>query len=454
MEIPGRAARMIKKGDEQKLAWWQLSLIGVGCIIGTGYFLGSGIGIRLAGPAIVISFLLAGIGTYIVSDALGRMSAEDPQKGSFRSYAKKAYGRWAGFSSGWVYWFSEMLIVGSQLTALSILSRFWFPNVPLWIFSTIFAILGVVVIILGTSGFEKAQNIFGIIKIAAILMFIVLAITVLFGFFGGKLSDFQVPKTTTQFLPKGIKGLWASLIFGFYAFGGIEIMGMMSTRLKDQKDAKKSGSIMLIILTIIYLISLFLATSLAGLDQFIGDQSPFVIALEKFKIGFFPHVFIACIIIAGFSTMTASLFAVTSMIVTLAKDGDAPKLFTKKGSLKFHPFALLLTIGGLVTSIILSLFMPDRIYEYVTTAAGLMLLFNWLFILISFPRLIKISVFDHVKRFTGMALILLAISGTFIQKTSRPSLFISLGFVLIVFIALFVVQMIRKKREVVYPKQP
>src|SRR5690625_428593 len=111
-----------------KLAWWQLSLLGEGCIIGTGYFLGSGIGIRMTGPSIVIAFILAGIGTYIVSEALGKMSAEDPQKGAFRSYAKKAFGSWAGFSSGWVYWFSEMLIVGSQLTALSLLTRFWFAD--------------------------------------------------------------------------------------------------------------------------------------------------------------------------------------------------------------------------------------------------------------------------------------------------------------------------------------
>lgn len=130
MEIPERAGSLTNNNDskksEKKLAWWQLSLIGVGCIIGTGYFLGSGIGIKMTGPSILITFLLAGLGTFIVSDALMKMSSKDPQKGSFRSYAKKAYGSWAGFSSGWVYWFSEMLITGSQLTALSILSRFGF----------------------------------------------------------------------------------------------------------------------------------------------------------------------------------------------------------------------------------------------------------------------------------------------------------------------------------------
>jgi L-asparagine transporter-like permease len=451
MEIPARAGeRGGGNGDnknEKKLAWWQLSLVGVGCIIGTGYFLGSGIGIKMTGPSILITFILAAIGTYIVSDALMKMSAKDPQKGSFRSYAKKAYGNWAGFSSGWVYWFSEMLITGSQLTALSILSRFWFPNVPLWVFAAGYAVLGVIVVVIGTKGFERAQNLFAIIKIAAILMFIILAALVLFGLFGGSSKDFTISQSINNFLPKGVMGLWASLIYGFYAFGGIEIMGIMAPRLRKKEDARKSGAIMLLMLTTIYLISLVLATGLVSVDKFNSEESPFVSALAKYNLDFFPHVFNGGIIIAGFSTMAASLFAVTSMLVTLSEDGDAPKLFSKKGKLKVPPFALGLTICGLITSIILSFAMPDSVYEYITTAAGLMLLYNWFFILVSFPRLIKATGFDHVKRFTGMALILLAIGGTITHGSSRPGFFISILFVGLVLIVLFVRHLKNKKKH-------
>lgn len=452
MELPASAGDHGKKkkqghDDKSKLAWWQLSLIGVGCIIGTGYFLGSGIGIKMTGPSILISFILAGLGTYIVADALMKMAAKDPQKGSFRSYAKKAYGKWAGFSSGWVYWFSEMLITGSQLTALSILSRFWFPNVPLWIFAAGYAVLGVIVVIIGTKGFERAQNIFAIIKIAAIFMFIILAIAVLFGLFGGSSKDFTIARSMNDFLPSGMMGLWSSLIYGFYAFGGIEIMGIMAPRLRNKEDARKSGTIMLMILTTIYLISLVLATGLVSVDKFNSDESPFVSALHKYNLDFFPHVFNGGIIIAGFSTMAASLFAVTSMLVTLSEDGDAPKLFSRKGKLKVPPFALGLTICGLITSIILSFAMPDSVYEYITTAAGLMLLYNWLFILFSFPRLIKVTGFDHIKRFIGMALILLAVSGTVVHDSSRPGFFVSILFVGLVFVVLFVMHLRKKKKH-------
>lgn len=451
MELParigGQCSNQDSDNDEQKLSWWQLSLIGVGCIIGTGYFIGSVIGIKMTGPSILISFILAGLGTYIVADALGKMSAKDPQKGSFRAYAKKAYGPWAGFSSGWVYWFSEMLITGSQLTALSILSRFWFPNVPLWVFAAIYAVLGVTVVVIGTKGFERTQNVFAVIKVAVIFMFLVLAALVLFGFFGGHRNDFHIPNTMDEFIPKGMMGLWSSLIFGFYAFGGIEIMGILAPRLKNKEDARKSGTIMLMILTAIYLLSLILATGLAALNRFNTNESPFVSALDKYNLDFFPHVFNGGIIIAGFSTMAASLFAVTSMIVTLAEDGDAPKIFAKKGKLKVPPFALGLTMSGLITSIIMALVMPDRVYEYITTAAGLMLLYNWLFILISFPRLIETTGFDNVKRFVGMALILLAISGTLVHGSSRPGFFVSMLFVALVIIVLFIMHFSKKRRR-------
>ncbi len=145
---------------EGNLIWWQLSLIGIGCTIGTGYFLGSSIGVEITGPSIVISFLLAALGTFIVFNVLAKMTSEDPQEGSFCYYAGKAFGKWAEFSCGWNYWCSNILIMGSQLTALAILSRFWFPHIPLWIFAAGYAILSILVVISGTKGFDKIENLF------------------------------------------------------------------------------------------------------------------------------------------------------------------------------------------------------------------------------------------------------------------------------------------------------
>jgi L-asparagine transporter-like permease len=419
------------KNDTQgNLKWWQLSLIGVGCTIGTGYFLGSSIGITITGPSIVFSFLLAAIGTYTVFNLLAKMTAKDPQEGSFCYYAGKAFGRWARFSCGWNYWWSTTLIMGSQLIALSILSQFWFPKVPLWLFAAGYAILSIFVVLLGTKSFDKVEDILAVIKTAAIIMFILLGAAALLGWIpGGPDQKNDFPSTKGQLFPEGFTGFWASLIYAFYAFGGIEVIGLMAIRLKNKEDAPKSGTIMLLLLTIIYVLSIGLAVTMVSVDAFDPNESPFVTALSDYNLAFFPHVFNAAIIIAGFSTLTAALFGVTTLLVTIAKDGDAPALFAKKlKNFKELPLPSLgLGAVGLMASVITALLLPDKTYEYITTAAGILLLYNWTFIILSSFRILKeTKMLAKIVSIVGLILILAAISGTLVEKSIRPGLFISL----------------------------
>jgi L-asparagine transporter-like permease len=446
---PSEASCKSEGSEEGSLKWWQLSLIGVGCTIGTGYFLGSTIGIKVTGPSIVFSFLLAAIGTYIVYNLLAKMTAEDPQDGSFCYYANKAYGRWAGFSCGWNYWSSNILIMGSQLTALSILSRFWLPNVPLWLFAAGYAILSIIVVLTGTNGFDKVENLLAIIKTAAIVMFIILAVAALLGWISGDPKHPGIPKSTKEFFPEGFKGFWASLIYAFYAYGGIEVIGLMATRLKKKEDAPKAGIIMLIMLVIVYVISLGLAVTMVSHGGFDEKESPFVTAMDKYHLAFFPHVFNGAIIIAGFSTMTASLFGVTTLLVTLAEGGDAPKFFSKK--LKKWKQLPLPSLGlatlGLLASIITALLLPGKIYEYITTAAGILILFNWAFIIISALRILELKIWGKLLAFIGLILLLAAVSGTLMEKGIRFGFFVSLMFVVIIGIVAFIMQKKVWKRE-------
>lgn len=204
---------------------------------------------------------------------------------------------------------------------------------------------------------------------------------------------------------------------------------------------------MLLLITSIYIISLGLAVLLVSVDSFDANESPFVTALDKHQFPFFPHVFNGALIIAGFSTMVASLFAVTSMLVTLAKDGDAPAFFSKegKGKVNLHLPALGLTVIGMIVSIIFSLLLPEKIFEYITTAAGLMLIYNWFFILFYSNRLLKMKGFDHIKRFGSMAFVLLAVSGTLLEKASRIGFIVSLAFVVVV--GLVVLKMRKKWQQ-------
>ncbi|WP_026578244.1 amino acid permease [Bacillus sp. SB49] len=422
-----------------KLTWWQMSFIGVGCIIGTGFFLGSSIAIELAGPSVLICYLAAGIGTYIVFHALASMTAHHPEKGSFRTYAKQAFGTWAGFGNGWLYWCSEMLIMGSQLTALAIFARFWFPHVPLWLCAACFAVLGLSVLWIGTQLIEKLENICGLIKLAALVMFLILAIVALFGGFEESAGQ-TLSSPLEEFFTQGFNGIWAALIFCFYAFGGIEVMGLMAKELKDPKDALRSGKWMLLALTVLYILGFWLVMEIVSWAAISPDESPFLSALKTFSLPLVPDIFNGLLIVAGFSTMVASLYAVTTMLMTLSEEGDAPARFKEEKSGRVSGAAFLLTVIVVAASVILAVWLPETIFEYITTAAGLLLLYNWAFILLSYYKLMARAWFAKIRVTTGLLLLLSAVTGTLLEKIARTGFYVSLLFLIVIAIATYIKQ--------------
>src|SRR5690606_14292869 len=171
--------------------------------------------IEKSGFSVILNFVLAAVGTFFVFQALANMFADHAEKGSFRTYSRQAFGHWAGFSHGWVYWSSEMLILGSQLTAIGLFTRFWFPNIQLWMLTSGYAALGVGVVLLGTAWFEKTVNILAIVKLAAIVMFIILACLVIPGFLGAENAHMHAPNTFQAVFKGGALGIWTSLIYVF-----------------------------------------------------------------------------------------------------------------------------------------------------------------------------------------------------------------------------------------------
>ncbi len=425
------------KKQQEKLEWWQLSLFGVGCILGTGYFLGSSIAIEKGGPSFIIAFILAGLGTIIVFSSLAKLTADHPEKGSFRTYAKQAFGPLAGFCSGWVYWSSEMLIMGSQLTALGLFSQYWFPNIPLWIIAAVFAVLGLVIIVTGVQLVERMENLFGVVKFSAIVMFVIIACLAIMGVLDNETNQASV-SSNLEFFPNGLSGLWGALIYAFFAFGGIEVMGLMASNLKNPKEAPKSGTLMLLTITTVYVLSFVLVLFLVPWSDITADESPFLTGLKGYELAWAPHVFNTILIIAGFSTLVASLYAVTFMLVTMSEEGDAPSFFSKKGKFSIPLPAFGLTILMMGASILLAFLLPETLFEYVATAAGLMLLYSWIFILLSYRKLMDLPFGETLKVWIGCALIVIGISGTLQDNISRPGFFVSLLFLSVISVAGYV----------------
>ncbi|MTT31137.1 amino acid permease [Terrilactibacillus sp. BCM23-1] len=368
--------KQIKKGNGPHLPWWKLSLIGIGSVIGAGYFLGTGLSIHLAGPSILLGYLLAGVTAFFVFSALAEMTVNDPQSGSFRAYSKKAFGSSYGFVIGWMYWLSGLLIMSSEIVALSTFTKFWFPNAPLWTFTICYALLGFGINFMGVRNFGTIESMFAVIKLSTLLAFVVFGVLFLVGFIH-PINMTTIEHTSfIQFFPQGVGGLWSALIFIFFSFGGIEVVGIASAELKNKHEIPKAGYGLVIALVSMYLLSLFFVLYLANWTRINTATSPFVSALSAFRFPFIESFFNLIIISAAFSTMVGALFSITQILVALADDGDAPKILKEKNKRGVATKSLLITAMGLAVSILFSFLLPNTLYEYVTTAAGVLLIFK------------------------------------------------------------------------------
>lgn len=440
--------KKISQGKEStKLEWWDLSLIGTGAIIGAGFFLGTALSIRQAGPSIIIAYLVGGVTAFLVFSALADMFANDPQEGSFRVYARKAFGHYMGFISGWMYWVAGVLIMSAEVTALAIFSSYWLPHFPLWAFAAIYSFLGLTIVLLGVKDFGRIESLFGIVKISSLLIFILFGLLFATGLITPvEMSTSQVSLTTGgAWFPNGMTGTWSAMIFVLFSYGGIEIMGILFTELKDTREIGRSGRVMFISLTLVYTLALLLIFLMVPWQSITLSKSPFVTALSSFGFTFVDSLLNAIIISAAFSTMVGALFGVTNVMVSLANDEDAPEILAHCNKRGVPIYALSLSALGLSIAIIFSFLLPNTVYEYLATAAGIMLILNWIIILSSQIR----NKAEYIKAnkqveyampgfpytsYLAISLILLTIAGTLLSDNERIGVLVSLGFVGLIYV--------------------
>ncbi|XJZ27869.1 amino acid permease [Bacillota bacterium Lsc_1132] len=435
-----------QKGKASGLYWWQLSLIGIGSIIGAGFFLGTSLSIQTAGPAILINFLIAGITAFFVFSALAEMTVTQPESGSFRTYAKKAFGDAMGFASGWMYWLAGVLIMSSEVVALATFTRFWFPHVPLWIFTVLYTVIAFGINLLGVKNFGKIESLFAVIKLSTLIVFIVFGILLFTHAISPQAVSLSEKNVFSNFIPAGLKGMWAALIFVFFSFGGIEVVGIASSELKNKQEVPKAGIGMLIALTAVYILSIFFVLYMVSWSQIDASKSPFVTALKTFNIPYLDSIFNIIIISAAFSTMVGALFSVTNILISLAEDEDAPKALAGRNSKGVPVKSLFLTGLALAVFLVFSFILPGSIYESITTAAGVMLILNWTIILSSQlklrPQYQQRTSFKMIgypfTSYIGIGLILLAVSGGLLHATQRMGVLISLGLIGIIFLSYWI----------------
>lgn len=203
-----------------------LQMIALGGAIGTGLFYGSASTIQLAGPAVMLAYLLGGIIIYFVMRMLGEMAVHEPVSGSFSYYATKYWGKFPGFLAGWNYWFDYIIVSMAELTAVGIYMNFWFPDLPQWISAFVCLVVITLVNLVNVGAYGEAEFWMAIIKIAAISLMIVLGLFLIFTNPAGFPANISNLWSYGGFLPHGIWGLMLSLTVVMFSFGGIELIGI------------------------------------------------------------------------------------------------------------------------------------------------------------------------------------------------------------------------------------
>lgn len=319
--------------------------------------------------------------------------------------------------------------MGGQLTALGILSRYWFPSIPLWVFTLIFAVLSISVVLLGARGFDVAEDFFSIIKLSALVIFLFIGAAWLLG------GRFHLPENDSIPLSEGFSEVRTSLIFAFYSFAGIEVIGLMASRLSETKDILKSGRALIICLGSLYVMALWITLNLQAPTHFSSKESPFISVLNRGNVPIVASCFNGVILLAGFSALAAALFSVTRLLRSMADEGEAPAIFKKRWKRDIPLPSLLLSVAGMTSAIIASHLLPGIIFEAFITAAGILLLCNWAFILLSSFKLLDKDVMRNGVSLVALGILVLAISGTFTLKESRYGFYLSMVLLLVIGLA-------------------
>lgn len=367
------------------LSAFQLTMLALGTVVGGSFFLGSSIAITSAGPSIIIGFIIGGIMTYIILTALSEMTTANAHPGSFRTFAAEAYGPFPGFLVGWVYWTGMILAMSSEATAASILIRSWYPGFSLPLLSIGIVVLITLVNLLGAHQVSKLESTLAAVKLLAIIMFIVLAILLIFGFFPARSAVGWGAVRNAAFFPNGIGGLAGSMLIVIFSYAGFEIIGLAASEARDPHRTVPRA----IRATVISLVGLYIAVAalllpLVSTAALPANVGPMVAALNTQGLGVAAGVVNLILITAILSTMLAATFGLGRMLRSLADNGDAPAILLDRGDVPlkgilFSGLAMLLFVS-------LSYVLPDRIYIFLVSSGGFSLLFAYLVIMLTHLR--------------------------------------------------------------------
>ncbi|MGW4837323.1 amino acid permease [Streptomyces globisporus] len=392
---PTAPAEPLSHGLKQR----HLTMLGLGGVIGAGLFVGSGAGIAVAGPAIVVSYLIAGALAMLVMRMLGEMSAAMPASGSFSVHAERALGRWAGFSVGWLYWFLLVVVLAVEATAAAQIAHGWVPGVEPWSWVLLFMVVFTVANLTAVKNFGEFEFWFASLKVGAIVVFLVLGGLAVFGLLPDT-DPVGMTNLTGQggFLPNGWSGVVSGVLTVVFAFGGLEVVTIAAAETDDPARAVGRAVRNAVVRILFFYVGsmLVIVTVLPWTAQQAG-LSPYVKVLDAIGVPSAGQIMNIVVFVALLSALNANLYGSSRMIFSLAERGEAPRGLLKvsgggpggsTGQVGGVPRrAVLASVAFGFVSVLLNLLWPDTVFLYMLNSVGAVLLFVWALIAASQLRL-------------------------------------------------------------------
>ncbi|RLU94723.1 amino acid transporter [Streptomyces griseocarneus] len=357
-----------------------LTMLALGGVIGAGLFVGSGTGLRVAGPAIIVSYALAAGLALLVMRMLGELAAAMPASGSFSVYAERALGKWAGFTAGWLYWWVTVIAIAIELIAASTILHQWLPGIPQWAVALVALGVFTGTNMLSVASFGEAEFWFAGIKVAAIIAFLALGVTAMCGGLPGVASPGLTNITGHGgFLPQGWNSIVAGLLAVVFAFGGMEVITMAAAESGDPaRSVTKAVNSAIWRISLFYLGSIAVIVALLPWDRAEPGRSPYVAVLDLLGVPGAGRLIEGVVLIALLSAMNANLYGASRMAYSLAARGDAPRALlgtSRRGAPR--PAVAASAAFGFV-AVWLDHEWPERILPFLAKAMGGAMLFMWL----------------------------------------------------------------------------
>lgn len=359
-----------------------VQLIAIGGTIGTGLFLGSGQSIRLAGPSIILAYILTGMVCFLLMRALGELLLSNLGYHSFVEAVREYLGDTAGFITGWTYWICWVTIAMAEMTAIGIYVQLWLPGVPQWVPGLVFLIILLGVNLITVGAFGEVEFWFSLIKIVAIIGLIVAGIVMIIVSYKTPSGHVTVANLVTHggFFPTGMKGFLLSFQMVIFSFVGIEMVGMTAAETQDPKTVlPKAINDIPIRIIIFYVGALFIIMCIYPWNQLQASQSPFVMVFKDIGITAAASVINFVVITAAASACNSSLYTTGRMLAELTASSKNPKVRRISKLSKHHVPANALYVSCVIIaiSVALNYLIPSQVFTLVSTVATTCFIFIW-----------------------------------------------------------------------------